>query len=158
MKQQVKELRVKIDGLAQLVNGLSEQSEEIKDSVKSLFLAKAWLGRVLGGLGEGTPYSNDGKRKTVEDIEPAADRKKEVNEFMAYKGGTGERDYVDFNHIEKVDWLREEIQKASEEYKDLWFTKCGDLQGFLYSVVYQHLSEARIHLGFELGRVRDGDV
>ena len=72
MIEQIKQLRVEIDGLAQLCEGLkpianyvggvdpykddtpisvlaypNENSQEIKEAVKSLKLSKAWLGKVL---------------------------------------------------------------------------------------------------------------
>jgi hypothetical protein len=46
-------------------------SKEILETVKSLYLAKAWLGKVLGELGAENPYKSG--YKTVEDIEPTAD-------------------------------------------------------------------------------------
>jgi hypothetical protein len=130
MKDQIKELRVRIDGLSQLTQELKPinkneefkafpeyiNSKEIEKTYNSLILAKAWLGKVLGELAEKefkidlekeytfkvfkcrdeyeevtclgkdlsknkkqllygqwlkdntSPYSNDGKRKTVEDL------------------------------------------------------------------------------------------
>jgi hypothetical protein len=82
MIEQVKELRIKIDDLAQLTkelnpinpkdnNGKFLHSKEIEKAVNSLYLAKAWLGNVLDELGAENPYKSG--YKTVEDIEPTAD-------------------------------------------------------------------------------------
>lgn len=172
MKEQIKELRVKLDGLAQLVKSLtgpvfaidtalipynldidafiqkwkensnfmipislnkaieSINSHELGKSYDSLILAKAWLGKILGELGESTPYGNDGQRKTIEDIEPTADKAKVVPELrnLVPPGAvcSGEMvdtwelngkpmdDYDNMNHIERVDWLRESIKNLAE--------------------------------------------
>lgn len=167
MKEQIKELRVKIDGLSQLTKELKPihegykgedgskfyiNSDEINKCYDSLILAKAWLGKILGELGTETPYKNDGKRKEVKDIEPTADRGKRGNLIMFEEVG----DFWDSkSHIEKVDWLREEIRKANnaiiqytQSYQIGWIA--------VYSLrCDKYLSEARFWLGFELDRVRD---
>lgn len=99
MIEQIKRLRVEIDGLAQLCESLNPvviygvgvvpsrhcrccteigfterkgNSEEIKEAVKSLKLSKAWLGKVLESLGSENPYGSG--YKTVEDIVPETDK------------------------------------------------------------------------------------
>jgi hypothetical protein len=173
MIEEIKELRVKIDGLSQLVKELKpipscEQkncltcentlnSKEIKESYDSLILAKAWLGKILGEFGTESPYKNDGNRKTVEDIEPVADTVKES--FNNYEEEQLKQDYENKNHIEKVDWLREEIKKILEDITFLP-VKSKDkgnypiFFGFKYQLIEQYLSEARFWLGFELRRCR----
>lgn len=193
MKKQIKELRVKIDGLAQLTKklkpylqegiGLMEAirihsqgtTKEIEKAIDSLYLAKAWLGKVLQELGESTPYANDGKRKTVEDIEPAADKVKEYknNPTVCSKCPycrdvtCGSVDCVaerwDIkSHIEKVDWLREEIETVIVKCVDNFHSLSNNVpQGyfnqnqFLKYNVLQHLNEARFWLGFELQRIKE---
>lgn len=187
MKEQIKELRVKIDGLSQLVKSMKGgpkfqldistkpkgleiyewlkmfeennylfvdtnqgeskgliQSSELHKCYDSLILAKAWLGKVLGELGEPTPYANDGNRKTVEDIEPAAD----VQVWTYFNDG-----FKDKSHIEKVDWLRQEIQHLTH----LVYQYCveNSKTRFHSEIAYRHLCEARFHLGFELERIRE---
>ena len=80
METQIKELRVKIDGLAQLTKELKPlrdcgkkecefcpkiNSKEIEKAVDSLYLAKAWLGKVLGELGTENPYGSGYKTKRI---------------------------------------------------------------------------------------------
>ncbi len=188
MKEQIKELRVRVDGLAQLTKelrpwlqegiGLMESirlhsqgtTKEIEKAVDSLYLAKAWLGKVLGELGEETPYKNDENRKTVEDIEPAADKVKEYknNPTVCSKCPycrdvtCGSVDCVaerwDIkSHIEKVDWLRQEIEKIIQRSADIRasFSE-SHIHGFYgWKFIYQHLSEARFWLGFELQRIKE---
>ncbi len=179
MVKEIKELRVQIDGLAQLTKelkplencilidervGINANSKQINKATDSLFLAKAWLGKVLGEIGEDSPYPKDGKRKTVKDIEPTAEQSDISNpnvtiEEPKFLDGKLMKKYVtswsELNHIEKVDWLRQEIQKVSNDYENLWFTEHENLLGFLYIVVHQHLSEARDWLVFELERIRE---
>lgn len=96
MKNKIKELRINIDALSQLIDHLqpiekskivwdevntnaiknkiwNEKSKELTKSYDSLILAKAWLGKVLESLGEETSYKNSGKRKDINDIEEASD-------------------------------------------------------------------------------------
>lgn len=178
MKTEIKNLRVQIDGLAQLTKELkpigqiqihvpsstsklpSEESyisirknlhKELEEATDSLYLAKAWLGGMLGEIGETTPYVNDGNRKTVSDIEPTADKSIISNQKNAEVFDN--KHWSTKSHIEKVDWLREEIKKIidtttdfSETYPEITLE-----QGF----VYKYLSEARFWLGFELERMRN---
>jgi hypothetical protein len=193
MKKQITELRIRIDGLAQLVKSLLNQGvflidgetippnmtteevakalrehdgaiiskvkyEEVKPSFpnfmlsscyQSLLLSKAWLGKVLAELGSESPYQNDGARKTVGDIEPAADVHPEI---------VGESDKT---YIEKIDWLREEIKGIVKETEGIYYMddlvtlrKVG--KGYYHAVnAIRHLSEARFHLGFELQRIKE---
>jgi hypothetical protein len=187
MKEEIKNLRVQIDGLAQLTKELKPiekgrkyqrvslpinlkkiNSNEINKAYDSLILAKAWLGKVLQELGESTPYANDGNRKTIEDIEPAADRHTQMvptsNAEDAkipffWEDVNKMYDFKDKSHIEKVDWLREEIAKIISRFKETY--KASFDNPFLPNLrfsgnIEQHLSEARFWLGFELGRIRDG--
>ena len=64
------------------------------------------------------------------------------------------KSFNDLNYIEKVDWLREEIEKVQKETHNL--SNCGTpISGLLaWNFIYQHLCEARFWLGFELGRIK----
>ena len=171
MKQKVKELRVKIDGLAQLTKGLdydtlhpyamggtiTTPSKQVLKATDSLYLAKAWLGKVLGELGEDSPYPKDGTRKTVEDIEETADKATESNPT---KDG---RVYEQRNHIEKVDWLRQEIKNVIDVIVNFGkpahseiFTASREM-AIARTNAYTYLCEARFWLGFELERIKEQD-
>lgn len=196
MKEKIKELRVRIDGLSQLVEGLEQgikfmidlsakpeninvaewleifkqtnflfvdgfnnskaiyENVEIKECHKNLILAKAWLGKVLGELGENTPYVNDGKRKTIEDIEPASDTSS-LKETLNTNNPGLKWFEKDLTHIEKVDWLRQEIRNVQKEIHNV--SDCGTpISGLLaWNFIYQHLCEARFWLGFELQGIKE---
>jgi len=180
MVEEIKKTRVQIDGLYQLTKSLKPlpvrihdysdntftvvdsegNSKEIEESAKSLLLAKAWLGKALGELGSESPYS-DGK-KTVEDIEPAADTQ-DVFYITVDDGKAGywivQNGKELSNHIEKVDWLRSEIQKVIAIVLEL---NGGKLNKPSFSeheekvqwASYQHLCEAKMWLGFEFARIK----
>ena len=200
MKEEIKNLRVKIDGLSQLVKQLKSpckyvvplsvipdgvsavdviemfkqqlpvlfvednpdsvhkiNSNEIDKCYDSLILAKAWLGEILGKIGEETPYKNDGNRKTVDDIEPTADKDIFISDFPIAPDNWTEEGPVTASHIEKVDWLRQEIQKVQKEVHAV--SDCGTpVSGLLaWNFVYQYLCEARFWLGFELKRIKESN-
>lgn len=191
MIEQIKELRIRIDGLSQLVKGLYEPIKpltintipnkdinellqlmkssgltgiisadpitikttngEISKCYDSLILAKAWLGKILGELGEQTPYQNDGKRKGVEDIESAADKDIVSNNNLGW---------LHLNHVEKVDWLRETIGECIKLIEKIGFTPTETFKpsrelNIARTNTYNHLCEARFWLGFELQRIKE---
>jgi hypothetical protein len=199
MKEQIKELRIQIDGLSQLVKELRpvgqflidisklpneasleevmgvfenvghdnvghdkefiiplpQQSKEIEKAYDSLILAKAWLGKILGKLEAESPYPKDGTRKTVDDIEPTADS---IKILEIEKDYIADKKWSDMNHIEKVDWLRQEIQKIAN--KDFDVSLGSDVTDDYRLSRYadnceDHLSKARFWLGFELQRIRE---
>lgn len=181
MIDQVKQLRVQIDGLAQLTqelkpietlaeysvvvghNGTHNEwgkpiiqinSKEIDKAVDSFYLAKAWLGKILGELGNSSPYKSG--YKTKEDIEPTSDVSKVIEalnkhpEIITTFEGLN---WDESSHIEKVDHLRTQIQKLIENTTDFSkdFSEIELEQGF----VYKYLCEARFWLGFELQRIKE---
>jgi len=184
MKEQIKELRVRIDGLYQLTKELkpirieritnysaegscvtwfpieklgeifSVNSKQIEDAAHSLIYAKAWLGKCLRELGAESPYKSG--YKTVSDIEPTADK----SELVAVIGkNIDNKSYKDFNHIEKVDWLRTEIEKVINEVKQIGNAPNPPMLNREISIArtnaYNHLCEARFALGFEMARVKE---
>lgn len=169
MTQTIKELRIKIDGLYQLTKDLKPHSgkgikfqielgipgfnsNEVNEAARSLKLAKAWLGKLLAELGNKTPYSSG--KKEVKDIEPTADTY--PKEMHGYEIGTTwriEGINREPNHIEKVDWLRSEIQKVIDEvYKILEINSRTRLTG---ESAWRYLCEAKMWLGFEFQRIRE---
>lgn len=174
MKEDIKQLRKNIDGLAQLTKSLktikenirigknrggqtvpiwkSLNSKEIEKAVDSLYLSKCWLGKILGELNEPTPYKNDGNRKTIKDIEPTAD----VNKEIPFGDKEGDL-WRDKNHIEKVDWLRGEIEKLSNTIMDLKSNThtISYIASIATTSCFNYLCEARFWLGFELERIRN---
>jgi hypothetical protein len=179
MQQKLKELRVSIDGLAQLAKELKPMkvtnidaatisydksgektithlylnSKQVEKAVDSLYLAKAWVGKILAELGETTPYANDGTRKTVEDIEPVADS---VRILEIEKDYIADKKWSEMNHIEKVDWLRQEIEKVITHIKYTnWNVSNGEMNELHFDLVYKYLCEAKFWLGFELQRLKE---
>jgi len=148
MKEEIKELKRLVYGLAQLTRGLKQlkectvqvpgednilrqlvahkllMSSEIHDAYYSLLLAEAWLGVILDNL-----------------YEPALDNLPIVNT---------EHFWDTLRYTEKVDWLIAQINKTvretvgfSQEYPEIELE-----QGF----VYKYLVEARVWLEADLKR------
>lgn len=153
MQEKVKQLRINIDALAQLTGELNcynhettTLSKEVFHSKESLYMAKAWLGKVMEELGVESPYKSG--YKTKQDIEPTAD--------VAPKGTFA--DYLTLtNHIEKVDYLRTQIESLVKEVKELDLNLEVRLSrefAIARTNAYNYLCEARFHLGFELQRIK----
>lgn len=172
MQEKVKQLRVSIDGIAQLTNKLKGierepnhnpiysgncSSIQTENAYQSLIFAKAWLGKVMGELGVESPYKAG--YKTKEDIEPTAD----VNKHNSVDDGDWinlpTAWYRDANHIEKVDGLRSCIDNLVKEVKELDANVERNLITREFSIArtnaYNYLCEARFHLGFELQRIKE---
>lgn len=144
MIEKFKKLRVEIDGLFELTKSLSP-SGQISEAHNSLLLGKAWLGKVLGELGTESPYQNDGERKTVEDIELTSDTSKD-------------KDWVygsELSHIEKVDWLRQEIGSLCQQILPMSPTGTWERRFLYEQQAHICLSNARLWLGFELQRIKE---
>lgn len=122
---------------------------------------------MLGLLGTPTPYQNDGKRVEVKDIE------KEANTDKIYYEGNSIFDESD-NLIIKVDKCREYIELIIQKHYDIIYptdnaimqieihdkTVKGTNRFWSNFAIYNsnitsHLTNAKIWLGFELGRIRE---
>ena len=75
MIETIKQIRLQIDGLAQLAGELGNQYLSLGpigiyrvNAHTSLLMSKAWLGKILGLLGEKTPYKNDGSRNSEREL------------------------------------------------------------------------------------------
>lgn len=172
MIDEIKKLRLQIDGLAKLTKELKPlnifptnslpyciNSKEIEKAVDSLYLAKAWLGEILIEPKEPTPYFNEGNRKTIEDIEPEQDVDDTLNWIdketwldISTKKGT--------SHIERVDWLITEIKKLINELNKLKpllvaESRLVSCQLLNIEISYGHLCEAKFNLRFELQRIKN---
>lgn len=167
MVEEIKELRIKIDGLAQLCKELKPlykntepvvyggrnsgkyiNSKEIEKAVDSLYLAKAWLGKVLAELGTTNPYGSG--YKTKKDIIPTQEVAKNLT--VNVDGG-----WQEMNHIERVDYLRTKIQDLVEDVSK-WYTHTQSPNrefSIARTNCYNYLCEARFWLGFEMQRIKE---
>ncbi len=153
MIDKIKELRVEIDGLHQLLSRTAEiqtsflfgsqfQSAEITRSLNALILGKAWLGKLLGELDVPSPYPNDGTRSTVAHIEPTADRFEGIEDRP--KNTT---------YITEIDSLRQRISKLTDTLKG-WGMGRNWGASVARTNAYSSLCEARFWLGFEFERIK----
>lgn len=148
---------------------IEKTSKETEEAVKSLQLSKMWLGKVLKELGTANPYP-ESKNPDNEKIEPTADTFKLFpKDLNNYNGGItynllGINNEVlkDLNHIQKVKWLRAEIEKAENNTKETYDALFDneDLVNttWLFPSIIKSIEytvEAGMWLGIELGRIRD---
>ncbi len=125
------------------------QTTEINNAERSIFMSKAWLGKVLQYCGTPSPYPKDGERHSVKDIEATADRANQANvDFI-------KSDFTDLNHIEIVDMLRQAINVISESIEKLNVSDKGREAAISRTNAWNYCVEARLHLGFELERIRE---
>jgi hypothetical protein len=168
LQEMLTKLRVRIDYLMGLTEDLKPVEEfELDEFVAqgsfqtynastSLSFGKAWLGKMLGYAGKPSPYKNDGKRKTVRDIEKTADVAERVLPSS----------WNQMSHVEKVDWLRQQIDSVSRDLLNgiILQTEIEShpLAKLAANNAYTHLCEARFWLGFELERIlsesESGDI
>ena len=147
MIELIHEFRREADALSKYIKALTPSAETTKAN-NSITMAKCWMGKLLGQLGEETPYKNDGKRKTVQDIEPAADTFK----------GEKVPPMINLGHgVEAIDDAREKITRLLKDFNHLVKDSNPETIGPLVILVSieQHLHECRFWLGLELGRIRD---
>jgi len=138
------------------------KSREMALAITKLEEAKMWAGQILALQGEETPYANDGNRKIKNDIEKETD----VPEFGDYLFTE------ETTLIEKIDVLREEISKIKYgkyivdfinimEKKAIEKEERSSIQLELLpsataiTSFVSKITEARMWLGKELGRIRD---
>ena len=123
-------------------------------AIDSLELSKMWLGKCLKELGTTNPYP-ESKNPNNEIIEPTADRAG-IDDML--EAGKPAYDYGEFTHIQKVKYLRAEIEKVEIQLKDLSKKGFGLNTGFAYTHLYDSLKyciESGMFLGLELSRCRE---
>lgn len=161
--EELKDLRLEIDGLFQLTDSLVKTSkvndnihlEKVKECCDKLLYAKAWTVKLMGFLGGTSPYQNEGKRKEVKDIEPTDAIAGVDNTF----GENGEDSYKfdQLGYIEKVDWLRQTIEQTNNKVVNFVVPQGSSREANISRTqIFVYLTEARLALGFELERLRGG--
>ena len=163
METKIKELRVSLDGLTQLVKTL-EVSRERSLTITSLELSKMWLGKVLKELGTTNPYP-ESKNPANEKIEPTADSHPGLVHSSI---NITEYQWKEFTHIQRVKFLRAEVEKVEKDLESL--RDSVDIHkeilnnysskwklAFLYNS-FENCIEAGMWLGMELGAIRDKEV
>ncbi len=143
VEEKIRHMRIGVDLVAKTIK-LLPGSPELTKAHNSAMLGRAWLGKMLGAMGTPSPYPNDGTRKTVKDIEPAADKAAAVE--IKLNG----QDSV----IEHVDKLRQAIGETIKQVEG-FSSQSGRKADVMKENVYTHLCEARFWLGFELERIKN---
>lgn len=157
MREKIIQLRLEIDALSQVMEIWFDAELEnigvyshLYGAKQSLLFAKAWLGKALGSLGQPSPYSKDGSRKTVADIEPTAERASKSHRAL---DGT-EPDVESIDKARVV--IAEYIDRGLEIY-EININPATDIPTVVGMNVHTHLCEARFHLGFVLEAMREAE-
>lgn len=135
-----------------------EGSRELSLSNTNVQTAMMWTGTYMkfSKLGDNPYAKHDGNRKTVADIEPMFDATND----------TFTKDILDKGAIYTIDQMRtylgEQIEAiiaftiSEDSNYDVELTKSEEVQADLCVLwIHKHLTEARMWLGMELGRIRD---
>lgn len=122
-------------------------SRELSTSRTKAQEAAMWAGKLIGIInGNSSPYKNDGKRRSIKDIEKRVDNVEETFPMSGEK-------------VSKVDTLREVAKKLLEHVLEMEISYRGlhdDVERDMVVItLYQKISEIRFWLGMELGRMRD---
>jgi len=124
---------------------------EKSDVWKSLFVAKAWLGKLLGQLGTTNPYTTKEPIKHASQIPPTAEVYNNPEEMQKFS--------LESN-LEKVLIMRMDIAEVNEmiEATDLTASevKNGRLAAIALTNAYVNASEANFELGYQLSVIRKG--
>ena len=160
MKEQIVTMRKQLDALAVLMENLTSEeriSRWVRKAHESILIGRAWLGKVLKEMGEESPYKKDGRRKRVEDIEPASD-KAGITDYPKLPDEWA-IDIGNVSYVEKIDFLREKIGEIAKDLKGMvfvdWFDAPLHYLFFFGEHSYSHLTEARFWLGYELQRIKE---
>lgn len=149
--QMLDKLRLECDELIQIAKSIIQSdSDEIKQAWRHLQLAKAWMGKTKGILGDPSPYT---PAETVATIPP-------TNAVANIQLTTPSGDHLaDVNYLRgKIDAL---INKQVKRYDNGDLFPSKDNRISLYQVItstvqiWVHLNNASIFLGLELGRIRE---
>lgn len=150
MVEKVKAIRVSIDGLIPVVkDNLERWSAETEYSIKSLNLAKMWLGKALGSLGESNPYPESSNPQS-EKIEPTADVAEKKIEF----------DDIDMTNIVAVaKKVRSEIKMLENDLSQLFAVNITSTDlGTFVNQSRLSLIEANMWIGMKLSDFRERKV
>jgi len=155
----ISNLRKRLDALAHIVKDIraTGSSSQLSRCNKSLLYAKAWLGAMLGELGQETPYKNDGKRESHLDIEPTDAQAQTLGDLLDQVPA----DFFSLNRVQQIDLLRQELQKDIDYLTEFAtpVIQASNLKrprelSIARTNAYTHLREARFALGFALEQIR----
>jgi hypothetical protein len=142
MKKELNDLRPALDGMSKVASNCMSH-----EAALSLKMAKAYCGILLGTMGSKSPYKKDGQRKTVADIEPTADVANVPVKFI-----------VGDERVGVIDNLREVIKAQIKSMETIETTlpegeRLTREGAIARTLVWTHLTNARIQLGFTLSEI-----
>lgn len=185
MKKQIKELRVQIDGLAQLVKTLGQppvivSKENISDDISEELLKMVRDSPIaIMKLTDAKPIGHSSFNYNLYECHKSLRLAKawlgkileELGEETPYKNDGKRKDVKDIeptadksakvmfgrdmSYIEKIDLLREEIKEIKQDLNDFSINLDFCDYDEKIELVQNYLTEARFHLGFELQIIKE---
>lgn len=140
----IKKLRT---DLIKLSNSIVTESRELSLAKTNCQSAFMWCGQHIK-FSEGTesPYKNNGKRTSIKDIEPMFE-------------GTEDTLLLSGNIVKDIDGMREFLEKRILLLTDYLSEPKTEDEGVAVILsamnIYIHMTETKMWLGMELGRLRD---
>lgn len=167
LKEKLDLLRTELDGIAKLIKESQNISwisgmQNIYVSGLKVELAKAWLGILMKHLGSKTPYVNDGKRHEHKDIDKTTnvstilEQLKDGVKNVIGRNGDMHIDWTTSNLIEKLDFLREELEVILTDFQ----TVEGEYRlpnreaSIARTEAWKYMVEAKMELGFALQEIK----
>lgn len=115
---------------------------------KKVFMAKCWLGKMLGELGSDNPYAGEDKIKSEKDIPPTADADNSVD--MTIKA----RDFSLKGKLDAVIELREELEDIATSVEKIYLQNVSREANIARTNSWGYIREAKFLLGQELSNMR----
>ncbi len=142
MDQQIKEIRIKLDGLFK-ISGTLKRSREVSLAITHFEEAKMSLGKVLGYLGAANPYP-ESKNPDSKVIERTADTEERGFYF---------KDPSD--HIGNVKSVRKDADAIASEIELIGLPpEAGKSVGVFLTDSFLQTQKGMMWLGMELGRIK----
>lgn len=167
LKEKLDLLRTELDGIAKLVKESQNISwisgmQNIYVSGLKVELAKAWLGILMKHLGSKTPYVNDGKRHEVKDIDKTTnvstilEQLKDGVKNVIGRNGDKHIDWTTSNLIEKLDFLREELEVVLTDFQTIEgeYRLPNREASIARTEAWKYMVEAKMELGFALQEIK----
>lgn len=149
-KQELVSLVKEMRGSLFLMAAICEKHPWIKEvGQDDIFLCRAWLGKVLAGLDEPTPYKEDESEiKDATQIPPTADVMSETDVLIA------QRDFNLVDKIEAVTSQRSLLESIASEISNMSFENATRDLNIARTNAYTYACNAKFRLGEQLASFR----
>ena len=146
--KQIKENRVTLDFITKMAKSHLKLGAH-EALFNSLFIGRAWLGKLLAELNEKNPYANEDQIKDASQIPPTADTKEEDLQF-----GREKYDFGLLGIVDAIIKLRSSVEEQIQFLTEMDASVSRDFS-IARTNAYTNLCEAKFYLGQELSNKRN---